>query len=241
VLPDFELWQWLLGGTAALMVGLAKSGVPVAGPLIVPLMVLTVGDARITAAWTVTLLSVGDIYAVAYWHRKADVGKLLSLIPWVAIGMAGGATALVLPETAVRPMIGCVVLVMVLLTLFRHYPRVQAVGHTSFYGIAAGFSTTIANYAGPVMNMYLLNRRLPKEQFVATAAWFFLVVNLAKVPIYVWHDLYSRQGFAFNLTMVPLVLTGNILGVWIVHRIPQRVFEILIIALTLISSLTFFA
>jgi len=239
-LPDFALWQWLLGGTAALMIGLSKSGVPVAGPLIVPLMVLIVGDARITAAWTVTMLSVGDIYAVAYWHRKADVEKLISLIPWVAIGMVGGAGALVLPETIVRPIIGCVVLVMVVLILFRRSRQVQAVGHHSFFGIAAGFATTIANYAGPVMNLYLLSRGFKKERFVATAAWFFLVVNLAKVPIYVWHDLYSREGFAFNLTMLPLIITGNVLGIWIVHRIPQRVFEVLIILLTLFSSITFF-
>lgn len=239
-MPDFELWQWLLGGTAALMVGLAKSGFPVAGPLIVPLMVLTVGDARISAAWTVTMLSVGDIYAVAYWHRKADVGKLISLIPWVAIGMAGGAAALVLPENIVRPIIGCIVLLMVVLILFRRSKKVQAVGHQSFFGITAGFATTIANYAGPVMNMYLLSRGFKKEKFVATAAWFFLVVNLAKVPIYVWHDLYSREGFVFDFMMVPIILVGNVLGVWIVHRIPQRVFETMIIVLTLLSSITFF-
>ena len=239
-MPNFELWQWLLGGTAAFLVGLAKSGVPIAGPLIVPLMVLTVGDARISAAWTVTMLSVGDFYAVAYWHKKADIGKLISLIPWVAIGMIGGAAALVLPEAVVRPIIGCVVLVMVVLLLFRGNPKVRAVGHRSFFGIAAGFSSTIANYAGPVMNMYLLSRGFQKERFVATAAWFFLVLNLAKAPIYVWHDLYSREGFAFNLTMVPIILVGNVLGVWIVHRIPQRVFEMLIIVLTLLSSITFF-
>ncbi len=239
-MPEFELWQWMLGGTAAFMVGLAKSGVPVAGPLIVPLMVLTVGDARVTAAWTVTMLSVGDIYAVAYWHRKADIGKLVSLIPWVAIGMAGGAAALLLPETVVRPIIGCIVVVMVVLILFRGNPKVQAVGHHSFFGIAAGFATTIANYAGPVMNTYLLSRGFKKERFVATAAWFFLVVNLAKAPIYVWHDLYSREGFAFNLAMVPIILVGNVLGVWIVHRIPQRVFEVMVIVLTLLASITFF-
>ena len=34
------------------------------------------------------------------------------------------------------------------------------------------------------MSMYLLTRRLSKEQFVATGAWFFFTVNLAKVPVY---------------------------------------------------------
>jgi hypothetical protein len=47
-----------------------------------------------------------------------------------------------------------------------------------FYGIAAGFASTVANAAAPIMNMYLLSQGLSKEQFVATGAWFFFAVVL---------------------------------------------------------------
>ena len=50
------------------------------------------------------------------------------------------------------------------------------------YGASAGFATTVANAAGPVMNLYLLARRLPKHEFVATGAWFFFAVNLSSSP-----------------------------------------------------------
>ena len=46
----------------------------------------------------------------------------------------------------------------------------------------AGSTTMIANAAGPVMTIYLLACRLPKFEFVGTAAWFFFAINLLKVP-----------------------------------------------------------
>lgn len=240
-MPELELWQWLTGISCAFMIGVAKTGVPGIAAFVIPLMVLTVGDARYAAAWTLPMLSTGDFFAVTYWHRQADIRKLLSLIPWVAVGMAIGGVALAFPEALLRRVIGGIVMSMVVLSILRQNFRVQAVGHTSLYGIPAGFATTVANAAGPVMYMYLLAARLSKEQFVATAAWFFLVVNLAKVPIYTWHGLYSRASLTFDLLMVPAVIFGSLAGIWLIHRIPQRIFNTLIIILTTVASIALFA
>lgn len=239
-MPELEIWQWVFGGLAALLIGVAKSGVPGMGAFIVPLMVLAVGDARYAAAWTVVMLITGDVIAIAYWRRHAQVRTLLALIPWVAIGMASGAAALALPELFLRRMIGVIILVMVGLSALQHYRRVVAGGHASLYGIPAGFATTVANAAGPVMNMYLLARRLPKEQFVATAAWFFFSVNVSKIPIYAGYGLFSRVSLKFDLLMVPLVVFGSVTGVWLIRRIPQRLFEVLVLVLTLIGALALF-
>lgn len=122
----------------------------------------------------------------------------------------------------------------------KRHAQAQVGGRPSFYGIGAGFASTIANAAAPVMNLYLLSRRLTKEQFVATGAWFFLVINLAKVPIYSWHHLFSRASLVFDVFMVPAVACGAFTGLWIVHRVPQRVFEILIVLLTAISAAVLF-
>lgn len=239
-MPDLAAWQWLLGGFAALLIGVAKTGVPGIGAFIVPLLVITVGDARYAAAWTVGILITGDIIAVVYWHRHAQVRTLLSLIPWVAIGMAGGAWALALSEVTLRRMVGVIILMMVLLSLLQPHRRVVAGGHNSLYGIPAGFATTVANAAGPVMNLYLLSKRLPKEQFVATAAWFFLIVNVSKIPIYSGYGLFTRESLMFDLTMVPIVACGTATGIWLIRRIPQRVFDLLILVLTLAASVALF-
>ena len=175
-----------------------------------------------------------------YWHRHADSRKLLSLIPWVVVGMAVGAVALAFPEALLRRVVGGIVLSMVVLSILRQNFSLQAVNHASFYGIPAGFASTVANAAAPLMNMYLLAGRLSKEQFVATGAWFFLVVNLAKVPIYTWHELYSRASLTFDLLMVPAVISGSLAGIWLLHRIPQRTFNALIVVLTTIASIALF-
>ena len=90
------------------------------------------------------------------------------------------------------------------------------------------------------MSLYLLSKRLPKEEFVATGAWFFFIINLIKVPIYVWQGLISAQSLAFGLAMAPAVLAGALAGKWVVARIPPKVFEGTIILLTAVSTILLF-
>lgn len=238
---QLQTWQWVLGACCALMIGIGKTGAPGVSTLTVPLMVLTVGDARHAAAWTAPLLIVGDIFAVGYWRRHAEARALFSLVPWVAVGMVAGGLALSASDQTVRRVLGVVVLGMLVLSVLRRRnPSAPLPGHSSLYGVAAGFATTIANAAGPVMSGYLLTRRLPKEQFVATGAWFFFVVNLAKLPIYAANHLFSRASLTYDLAMILPVVLGAVSGLWLVRRISQRSFDGLIIALSAIAALFLF-
>jgi len=240
-MPHLAPWQWLLGMFCAFMIGVAKTGAPGVGTMIAPLMVLTVGDARFAAAWTLPVLSTADVFAVAYWRRQAEARQLFSLIPWVLVGIAGAAVALSLDEAVIRKIIGGIIVAMLAIYLWRRFsPTPQVAGNPAFYGICTGFASTLANGAGPVMNIYLLSRKLPKEQFVATGAWFFFVVNLLKVPVYAWHGLYSRESLTFDLLMVPAVLAGALAGRWLIRNIDQSMFEVLVIALTAVSCLFLF-
>jgi uncharacterized membrane protein YfcA len=239
--PDLASWQWALGTLCAFLIGLAKTGVPGVATMTVPLMILTVGDARQSAAWTAPILITADIFAVTYWRRHTETRALLRLIPWVAGGMAAGGLALSLSEPVLRRAVGVIVLTMLALNIAqRRGANLGAAGAAGFYGVAAGFATTVANAAGPVMSLYLLMQRLPKEQFVATGAWFFFVVNIVKLPIYAAHGLFSRGSLVFDLTMVPPVVCGALGGLWLVHRIPQRSFEAMVVAMTIVSSILLF-
>src|SRR5262249_38230974 len=133
MIPNFAAWQWALGAFSALAIGIAKTGMPGLGSFVAPLMVLTVGDARHAAGWTLPILSTADIFAVLYWRKHADARKLFSLIPWVVAGMVGGAIALSLPEHVLRRMIGCViVLMLVVYVVRRSNPQRQVAGSPSF-------------------------------------------------------------------------------------------------------------
>jgi uncharacterized membrane protein YfcA len=245
--PELATWQWLLAAACAVGVGLAKTGVPGLGIFVVPLMVLAVGDARQSAGWLLPLLCVADLFAVVAYRRLAEARRLFSLVPWVLAGMIAGALALGGSEAILRKVVGGIVLAMVILRLARPRapvpeagsppPPPAGVAQSAGYGLCAGFATTLANAAGPVMNLYLLARRLPPEQFIATGAWFFLVINLTKIPLYAGHGLIHTRSLLFDLVLVPAVLLGARFGRAVAARLPQRIFERLVLALTTAAAL----
>lgn len=75
----------------------------------------------------------------------------------------------------------------------------------------------IGNAAGPVLNTYLLSSRLSKDHFIGTAAWFFFLVNLFKLPfhIWIWHTV-TVDSMMLNLAVIPAIALGNL------HRYPHR-------------------
>ena len=239
-MPDLFWWQWALGALCAANVGIAKTGVPGMGVMVVPLMVLTVGDARLSAGWLLPVLCAADVLAIWYWRRHAAVGRLFSLAPYAAAGMIGGALTLSLNEFILRRLVGVIIGGMLAVHLWRRYSKTEIEAHPLAYGVAAGYSSTVANAAGPVMNLYLLSQKLPKEEFVATGAWFFFFVNLTKIPIYLWHGLISRQSLMFDAAMIPAILLGALIGRFVLYRISAKVFENSVLVLTLISTLLLF-
>ena len=96
----------------------------------------------------------------------------------------------------------------------------------------------IGNAAGPVMALYLLSMRLPKNQFIGTAAWFFFIINLIKVPFHVavWKTI-TWHSFLFDILMIPAVSIGALLGIWLVKFFPERAYRIFIIATTLLAAI----
>lgn len=222
--------------------GLAKTGLPGVGLMSVPLMVLMVGDARQSAGWLLPMICMGDLWALGYWRNRASVPTIRELAPWAAVGMAAGAAALAFPERIIRPSVGVIILVMLGIYLRRRLSGTGAATATrpAIYGAAAGFASTVANAAGPVTNLFLFSRGLAKEEFVGTAAWFFFVVNAIKLPIYGWHGLISRESLLFDAWMAPALGAGAVTGKWVLHRISAGVFEVVVIALTVASTLLLF-
>ncbi len=239
---ELSWWQWSIGAFCAFLVGVAKTGVPGLGILVVPLMALMVGNAKNAAGWLLPVLCIADVFAVIYWRRQTAMWRLFKLAPWVLVGMALGTAALSLDERALRPIIGAIVFAMMTIYLIRRWRSAdtETPSHAPTYGVTTGFASTVANAAGPVMSLYLLSKRLPKEEFVATGAVFFFILNLSKVPIYVWHNMISIRSLAFAAFMIPAVIVGAVSGRWVIHRIPQRIFEACVIGLTAISTLMLF-
>ena len=110
--------------------------------------------------------------------------------------------------------------------------------YSVFFGVMGGFTTMIGNAAGGVMSVYLLSMRFDKLAFVGTNAWFFLIINYSKLPlqIFAWDNI-SAKTLLVDLTALPFIFLGAFVGIWLVKRIPERWYRLLIMAMTFVSTL----
>jgi uncharacterized membrane protein YfcA len=232
--------QWLALGLAALIVGFSKTAIGGMGAVAVALFASALPARESTAAALLVLL-VGDALAVSrYWH-DADWRLIRALLPAVVPGLLLGAAVLaVIDDQTLKRLIGAIIAVLLLcqLVLLRRGLPDWVAGRWSgsVAGGAVGFTTMTANSAGSVMTLFLVSRRVEKLRFVGTGAWFFLVVNLCKVPFSAGLGLFSPWMFVMALVLSPLVVVGAALGVALVRRIPQAGFDTAVISASALSA-----
>lgn len=240
----FELsaWHWGLVVLGAFCIGVSKTGVAGLGVLTVAIYA-NVLPAKLSTGVILPMLIAADVVAVAVYRRHAQWSRLWRLFPWVAVGVVAGYLAMGRVEDGqVRKFIGVIVVVMVGLHVWRKYrggddPVPHTHGFAALTGLLAGFTTMMANAAGPVMTIYLLAIGLPKLEFLGTGAWFFLLINVFKVPFSAQLGLIRADTLGFNALMLPAVLAGTWLGQKVIPRLNQQQFEWLALSLTLVAGL----
>lgn len=237
---NFEPWQWALAILAALVVGISKAGIGGLGMLAV-LIFAQIFPAKQATGVVLPLLCFGDIMAAAAYRQHANWMHIRRLFPWTAAGVVIGYFALDrVNEQQARAMIGGIVLGLVVMHLVRRRFAGHEAEHGAWFapmiGVLAGFTTLVANAAGPLMVIYLLAMRLPKMDFVGTSAVFFLLMNLFKVPFMVYLGLINAQSFVLNLWLAPVVVAGAWFGRRWVMRIEQRTFENMALALSVVAG-----
>lgn len=231
---DINLAQWLLLALAAVLFGIAKTAIGGLG--ILPVAIFAgVLPARISVGVALVVLIVADVVAVLVYRRHADWGRLVRLFPWAVVGIVAGTFTLGrIDDAAARHLIGGIVVALVLFRWVRDWLGKREeddddpTPHPWFamvMGIIAGFTTMVANAAGPVMVLYLLAMRLPKMTFVGTTAWFFLAINLLKVPFLGSLGLISVASIGQSVALWPFAIAGALFGRWMITRINQRRFE----------------
>jgi uncharacterized membrane protein YfcA len=236
--PQLDAVQWAVVVAAALFAGFSKTAIAGAGPVAAALFALVL-PARESTGVLLPLLICGDVIAVSVYRRNADWRLVGRLMPWVVIGIAAGVVfvAKVRGNQAMRISIGVMILV-VLATQFaiggrlreRLTPtdrQVTPAQHLAagLAGIGVGFSTMVANAAGSIMTVYLLLSGVTMLEFLGTGAWFFLIVNLIKLPFSGRLGLVQPTSLVLDLMLVPALVLGAALGAAVIKRIRQQQFE----------------
>lgn len=228
---------------AAFGIGFSKSGFQGVGMIHVIIFAFIFG-ARDATGVLLPLLIVGDVCAVCYFGKQAQWNHIQRLIPPTAIGVVVGWIMMKqLPESTFKPLVGTIILSLVGLQITRMWrPNwFEIIPHQKWFavllGMLVGITTMLANAAGPVMALYLLAVSLPKWELVGTSAWFFLVINVFKLPFSYNMGLISLNTLAINAIFAPAVLPGMWAGRWLIQRISQRVFDTMLLILTAVFAI----
>ncbi len=239
------LLQWGMAALAAFIIGLSKSGWGGLGMLTVIIMAsLMKGQEKESTGVVLPLLIAADFMAVRAFRGHADWGQIVRILPPAALGVVIGYFLMgKIDNASFKPLIGLIVIVLIALQLIRqrfpapfaHLPQSRTFAWSM--GIAAGVTTMIANAAGPVMGLYFLAIGLGKWQLVGTGAWYFLIVNLFKVPFSAQLGLIDARSLLFNLWLFPMIVLGIFCGRALLGKVDQTLFERLVLVMAAISAL----
>lgn len=233
--------QWAIIVLSALCVGMSKTGVQGIMLMIVPLLAMAFG-AKESTGIILPMLCMADIIAVAYYKRIADWKMVAKLLPTAILGffVAIGVDSMV-PNGQFRQLMGWTLMlalgVMIWSEIFGKENRwMKKWWYAAIFGLLGGFTTMIGNAAGPVMSVYLLSMRKEKMEYIGINAWFFLVVNLLKIPLqaFVWNNI-TWDSLSLNLLLLPVIGIGAVIGIRIVKMLPEKTFRRFIQVVTILS------
>lgn len=242
---------WVFVGAAVVIQGISKSGFAGgAGILSLPLMMLVMPVEKV-AATLLPLLILLDLNAI-YHHRHNKVWRWIRAIylPSIAGIVLGAAVWWWVGREGVdryggyiKQFVGAIAILFAIYIVAKE-AALRRVAHytpgsiaTLAAGVSAGFCSTIAHAAGPIVGLYMFSHNLGKSLFVGTVAWTFTLINLTKLPFYFAVDLIDTDVLLFDLVLIPLIPVGSYLGKWMHHRVPERPFNWTILVLTFIAGI----
>ncbi len=241
---------------AVLFIGISKAGFGGGlGLLTTPLAVFAFGPKNAIGI-ILPLLCAGDAFSLWNYWGKWDARNLKFVLPGVVVGIVIGVQ--LIGRFSARELnvaIGCIAVAFVLFQLVKEkifraegaFEPNHRVGVP--IGLATGITSTFAHGAGPIMSMFLIPQRLPKEVFVATSTLIFTFVNWLKMPFFCIDQsqinlpvfapaaLITRETLITSLIFFPLVPLGAWLGIWMNRRISERAFMKVVFAFLFITGL----
>lgn len=240
-MPEIAIFDLLIAGAGAFVLGVSKSGVKGIFILTVTLMAIVFGSKASTGI-IIPLLIFADIIAVIYYNRHAQWSLLFKFLPWMILGVLIGVyLGKDIPEELFKKIMAVIIIFSVFMMFFwERRPNLKLSNNVFFsssMGVMAGITTMIGNLAGAFSNIFFLSSRIPKNEFIGTSAWLFFIINLIKLPfhIFVWETV-NVQSVMYDLYLIPFVVIGFIGGIRLVKLFKESFFRKFILFATALGA-----
>jgi uncharacterized membrane protein YfcA len=221
---------------------MSKTGVHGMGMIAVPLLASVFGG-KISSGIMLPILIMADVVGVSYYHRHTRWEHLIRLFPWAALGVIIGTwIGNEINDQMFRSIMGIVIFMSLGIMIWLEKEKKDTVPNQWWFamimGLTAGFTTMVGNLAGSTMALFLLSMRLPKNEFIGTAAWFFIMINLFKVPFHIWNwETITLDSFLLDLLVLPFIALGTYIGIKIIKAISDKNYRWFIMVMTAIAAL----
>jgi hypothetical protein len=226
----------------AFLLGTSKAGLKGIGVVIVTIMAIVFGGKQSTGV-LIPMMIAADIFAVIYYHRHTQWRFLSKLLPSMVLGVLFGVWfGNDISDALFKQLMAILILGIVVFMIYMERKKSKEIPKSRYFsngmGLLAGFTSMIGNLAGSFSNIYFLAMRLPKNEFIGTAAWLFFIINVFKLPfhMFVWKTV-SVESLKLNLVLIPGVILGFLVGVKIVKLINNEVYRKFILIVTAIGAL----
>ena len=234
--------QWIAICFAVFLLGISKSGIKGLGIVLVIVLAFVFGEKASTGV-LLPMLIFADIMAVVYYNRHANWKYIGKLIPWMVIGVLVGVwLGSFISEVLFKRIMAVIIISSVLIIFYSEKRSSAHIPKSSIFSVSAGFfagfCTMIGNLAGPITNIYLLATRIPKNEFIGTAAWIFFIINVFKLPFHflVWKTV-TKETLVLNSALLPIIVVSFFLGTWIIKQISNVNYRRFILIITAIGGL----
>ncbi len=235
-------WEfWVMAVFAAVLTGVGKGGVPIVGALVVPVLSLVISPVA-AAGLMLPVYVISDWFGLYAYRRAFDKRVLLIACVSMTLGVVlGWATAKLIPESMVTVLVGVISVAFALNQLLRRAvvvePRRAEWGSGLFWCTIAGFTSFVSHTGAPPYQVWTLPLGMKKAVFAGTSTIGFAYVNAIKLVPYYYLGQINLASLEVALKLAPFAAAAVFFGVWVVKRLPEKLFfSIVIWSLLLIGA-----
>ena len=237
---DITLLVLLMAG---MITGFSKFSVGGMGLLILPVIMIALPGPEALGV-IAPMYVITHLMAVSTYRKQIAWRILLRFLPITVLGVGLGGWLL----SGINPdqfqlMLGVLVVLMLSYSIFTdHYPSNFMRHPAAIYiaGLLSGVVSIMANAAGPIVSLFFMEQKLPKEAYMSTRAWCILLINLAKFPPLIMLGLMNKDTILFSIYCIPGMVIGAFMGYWLVKKLDLNQFKWLIRGMSAIAAIKLF-